>query len=356
MFKFLTVFSIQFVSLMLVANVAPPSIEYVRYDGGISDVPESIENSNTIYRDADLDTLFGIQHETIIYRATLEDDKIIEIVKFELDEENMACCSNYYRLFFSDHCVEPGKYLYISDLDCSKFENEFRSVQCQNYAEIEFEEPTDTTLCNLDKYEDVELTEDQIGALKSGMRGRWAILGIDEEAIVFNAEIGAKQDRFVTITNDSDEYKIHVYPDYGSLPSSPFSILTSDVAGSCEDKMILSPLESCTVFIRFEPEEEGFYEDYYSIYDTGTYYDDVRLTGRCVGKVSDDSDNETDEDNLNSSDDSEINDEQVSSESPDDVAESNDDQKSNDNSGELEKNDDSVIGEKSSDGCSVTVF
>ena len=340
MLKNSMVFLIMFSSFMIAANVAPPVIEYVKYEGGISDVPASIENSNTIYRDADLDSLFDIQRESIIYRATLEDDQITKIVKFNIDEENKTYYSDYYRFMFSDHCVEQGKYLYISDLDCSEFINEFRSVRCMNYAEIEFEEPTDTTLCNPDKYENVELTEDQINTLKTGMSGNWATLEIEEYQLAFNAEIGSKDDRLITIKNESDKFKSFLELFEDRFPKDPFHVILSDAEGSCKHGLILAPQESCTLYIRFAPEAAGIYEDEFWIESSYYYYDYVDLTGRCTGEVSDDLDNEVDEDNLNSDSDSETNDGQISGESPD----------------ELETNDDAEVKEDSSDGCSVIIF
>ena len=321
MFRISVVFSILIVSLNLSANLAPPSIEYVKYEGGINGIPDDIEKSNTIYRDADLDSVFDIQRESTVYRATLEDDKITEIVKFNIDEKNKTYFSNYSRFMFSDHCVEQGKYLYISDLDCSEFINEFRSVQCMNYAEIEFEEPTDNSLCDLEEYEDVELTEDQINTLKTGMQGRWATLGIDEYQLAFNAEIGSEDDRLITIKNESNEFKSSLILYEDRFPDEPFHVILSDAEGSCKHGLILAPQESCTLYIRFAPEAAGIYEDEFWIESSYYYYDYVDLTGRCTGEVSDDS-------------------------------EIDDDQKSD----ELETNDDAVTGENNTEGCSVIIF
>ena len=357
MLKFSAVFLILLFSVLLTANVVPPVIEYVKYDGGISDVPESIENSNTIYRDADNDVEFDTYKETVIYRATLEGDEITDVVQFELDEENKTYYSSFYHFVFSDHCVEPGKYLYISDLDCSKFINDYYSLDCRNYVEVEFDEPTNNSLCDPEKYENIELTDNQIEELKSEMFGEGPSMDIEEGDLYFISEVGEEQDQQITIKNISNKFKADLLFYSDSYPIEPFYVILTDEEGSCRDGLSLLPQESCKLYIRFAPELVGDYEDYFWIQNDFIYYSHIKLTGYCEEKSndespneSDDIDSEADEENLNSDDDSEINDEQVYSESPDDVAESND------NSGELETNDDAVIGENSSDGCSVIVL
>lgn len=343
MFKNSVVFSILIVSLNLSANLAPPSIEYVKFEGDINGFPENSENLNTIYRDANLDEELGISREDTLYRITLENDEMTDIVKFSLNEGNSLLLYNDYFVFY-DRCAVPGKYLYVSNLDCSESVNDFHAVKCRNYAEIEFIETAEDFLCDSQIYEDVELDEGQIEELKSEMYGDWADIEIEEEAMAFNAEVGQQDDRLVILKNESDKFKSSLILYEDRFPDEPFHVILSDAEGSCKHGLILAPQESCTLYIRFAPETAGIYEDEFWI-ESYYYYDYVDLTGRCTGEVSDDSDNEVDEDNLSSDDDSHENADQIPSENPDD-------QKSD----KLETDDDAVIGENSSDGCSVTVL
>ena len=253
-------YSILIFSFVVSANVADPEIMYMQYNGGISDLPESLAESNSIYRNARFDKDFGIDFETTIYRITLDDDEITDIVKYELIEENLSYFYDMQFFVFSDHCVKLGKYLYISDLDCDQYQDDFRSLGCLNYVTVIIDEAIDSALCDPEIYEEVQLDEQEIDELKSETQRAEAFFVFEKEEIDFGKVcVGQYKDKKVVVKNATLFKNKSYFRD--QIISEGFEIIKTDAEDDCCNIEVFEPQQQCYLKIRFSPENNIPYSE-----------------------------------------------------------------------------------------------
>lgn len=231
-------------TLFSFANPLPEPIEYKKHD-------YENELKNNFFRVTSYDEMYNVTLEKVMYRGLIIDNRISDIVKFDIDEYSSV--ADYHELEIIDHCAHPGTYFYISDLDCTEFINEFNSLQCRNYAVIVHEIPFYENSCDQSRYTSIDLSEHEIELMKTEMSAGRAWFSVDIEEIDFGyVEIGRSAEKEILITNRSESFK--GYP-RDKVNIDPWS----DGFEITEYPQLLNPGEKGSFKIKFEPLENMEY-------------------------------------------------------------------------------------------------
>ncbi len=274
-------------TLFSFANPLPEPIEYKKHD-------YENELKNNFFRVTSYDEMYNVTLEKVMYRGLIIDNRISDIVKFDIDEYSSV--ADYHELEIIDHCAHPGTYFYISDLDCTEFINEFNSLQCRNYAVIVHEIPFYENSCDQSRYTSVDLSEDEIESMKTETSGGGSSFVLDTEEINFGeVEVGSSIEKEIIVTNVSEQFK--------GTPYYSISDCYEDYEDNSDDKAcfkiikspgLLNPKEKGSLVIRFEPLEGKEYDTPLCNYWSYTNLMILRGVGISVVEDKEDGDNDSD--------------------------------------------------------------